>query len=117
MVAHYWRLIGDAKGLNVNVGLLRIIDGTNINLPNNTANWTAISKDSCGNKLHVRIVAVSPDSVFPEKMILSMGNLADSDAVNHIIDADGALYVMDREYAHQTKSAVGWRGLYSFLFE
>ncbi|WP_211356439.1 hypothetical protein [Psychrobacillus lasiicapitis] len=50
-------------------------------------------------------------------MILSMGNLADSDAVNHIIDADGALYVMDREYAHQTKSAVGWRGLYSFLFE
>ena len=93
--AHYRRLKGDAKGLNANVGLLRIIDGAYIKLPNNAANWTAISKDSCGIKLHVRIVVASPDSVFPEKMIPSTGNVADSDAVNHIIDADGALYVMD----------------------
>ena len=48
-----------------------------------------------------------PNSVFPEKMIPSTGNVADSDAVNHIIDADGALYVMDRGYAHKTKMG-GW---------
>ncbi|WP_438312016.1 transposase [Sporosarcina sp. FA9] len=57
--------------------------------------------------MHVRIVAASPDSVFPEKMIPSTGNVADSDAVNHIIDADGALYVMDCGYAHKTKMG-GW---------
>ncbi|MBD7986409.1 transposase, partial [Sporosarcina sp. Sa2YVA2] len=70
-------------------------------------NWTAVSKDSCGIKLHVRMVAASSSSVFPEKMIPSTGNVADSDAVNHIIEADGALYVMDRGYAHKTKMG-GW---------
>ncbi|WP_391207726.1 IS4 family transposase [Psychrobacillus sp. L4] len=107
LAAHYWRLKRDAKGLNANVDLLRIIDGTYIKLPNNAANWTAISKDSCGIKLHVRIAVASSDSVFPEKMIPSTGNVADSDAVNHTIDADGALYVMDRGYAHKTKMG-GW---------
>ncbi|PIC67278.1 hypothetical protein CSV71_05850 [Sporosarcina sp. P21c] len=33
---------------------------------------------------------------------LNTADLADSDAVNHIIDED-ALYVMDRGYAHKTK--------------
>ena len=57
--------------------------------------------------MHVRIVVASANSTFPEKMIPSTGNVADSDAVNHIIDADGALYVMDRGYAHKTKMG-GW---------
>jgi hypothetical protein len=76
-------------------------------LPNSASNWTAISKVSSGIKLHVLVVAASSDSVFPEKVIPSTGNVADSDAVNHIIDADGALYVMDRGYAHKTKMG-GW---------
>jgi len=103
----YWTLQKNAKGLNSNVGILRIIDGTYVKLPNNASNWTAISKVSSGIKLHVRVVVASSDSVFPEKMIPSTGNVADSDAVNHIIDADGALYVMDRGYAHRTKMG-GW---------
>lgn len=107
LARHYSILRGNSKGLNVNVGPLRIIDGTYIKLPNNALNWTAISKDSCGIKLHVRILVTSADSSFPEKMIPSTGNVADSDAVNHIIDADGALYVMDRGYAHKTKIG-GW---------
>lgn len=107
LAAHYWRLKTDAKGLNVNVGVLRIIDGTYIKLPNNAANWTAISKDSCGIKLHVRIAVASTNSVFPEKIIPSTGNVAYLDADNHIIDSDGALYVMDRGYANKTKMG-GW---------
>ncbi|MBO1912140.1 transposase, partial [Microvirga sp. 3-52] len=103
----YWTLKGNAKGINSNVGPLRIIDGTYVKLPKNALNWTAISKDSCGIKLHVRVVVASANSIYPEKMIPSTGNVADSDAVNHIIDADGALYVMDREYAHKTKMG-GW---------
>lgn len=93
--------------MNPNVGPLRIIDGTYVKLPNDALNWTAISKDSSGIKLHVRIVVASANSIFPEKMIPSTGNVADSDAVNHIIDADGALYVMDRGYANKTKMG-GW---------
>ena len=76
-------------------------------MPNSASNWTAISKVSSGIKLNVRVVTASSNSVFPEKMIPSTGNVADSDAVNHIIDADGALYVMDRGYAHRQKWVVG----------
>jgi hypothetical protein len=107
LAEQYWTLKGNAKGINSNVGPLRIIDGTYVKLPKNALNWTAISKDSCGIKLHVRVVVASVNSIYPEKMIPSTGNVADSDAVNHIIDADGALYVMDRGYAHKTKMG-GW---------
>src|SRR5690606_35101194 len=96
LAVHYRKLQGNAKGIIENVGAIKIIDGTYVKLPKHALNWTAVSKDSCGIKLHVRVVVASATSTFPEKMIPSTGNIADSDAVNHIIDADGALYVMDR---------------------
>jgi len=102
----YWNLQRHAVGINTNVGIIRIIDGTYVKLPDSASNWTAISKVSSGIKLHIRIVVASSDSVFPEKMIASTGNIADSDAVNYLIDED-ALYVMDRGYAHKTKMG-GW---------
>lgn len=104
----YWYLKSSkSKGINPNVGLLRIIDSSHIKLPNNAANWTAVSKDSSGVKLHLRIVVASPDSAFPEKMIPSTSNISDIDAVNYLIEADHALYVMDRGYAEKTKMG-GW---------
>lgn len=106
LARQYWVLQRHAVGINPRVGILRIIDGTYVKLPDNASKWTAISKVSSGIKLHVRIAVASSDSVFPEKMIPSTGNIADSDAVNHIIDED-ALYVMDRGYAHKTKIG-GW---------
>jgi hypothetical protein len=86
LASHYWLLQRNAKGLHANVGVIRIIDGTYIKLPNNASSWTAISKDSCGIKLHVRIVAASANSIFPEMMIPSTGNVADSDAVIHRLE-------------------------------
>lgn len=117
LARHYWVLQRHAEGINPNVGILRIIDGTYIKLPANASNWTAISKVSSGIKLHIRVVVASSNSVFPEKMIPSTGNIADSDAVNHIIGED-ALYVMDRGYAHKTKMDgwVGWSGIYNFSY-
>ncbi|AMQ07107.1 IS4 family transposase [Sporosarcina psychrophila] len=106
LARHYWLLQRHVEGINPQVGILRIIDGTYIKLPDNASNWTAISKVSSGIKLHIRVVVASSNSIFPEKMIPSTGNIADSDAVNHIID-DDALYVMDRGYAHKTKMG-GW---------
>lgn len=103
LARHYWILQRHAQGINPHVGILRIIDGTYVKLPNNASNWTALSQNSSGIKLHIRIVVASANSVFPEKMIPSTGNVSDVDAVNHIIDADSALYVMDRGYGHKTK--------------
>lgn len=107
LAVHYRNLQGNAVGIIEKVGAIKIIDGTYIKLPNNALNWTAVSKDSCGIKLHVRVVVASASSTYPEKMIPSTGNIADLDAVNHIIEADGALYVMDRGYGEKTKMG-GW---------
>src|SRR5690606_22224019 len=98
---------GKSKGLNPNVGLLRIIDSSHIKLPNNASNWTAVSKDSSGVKIHLRLALASSDSVFPEKMIPSTANISDIDAVNYLIEPDNTLYVMDRGYAEKTKMG-GW---------
>ncbi|MGB6778861.1 MAG: IS4 family transposase [Planococcus citreus] len=107
LARHYWILQRHAGGMNPHVGILRIIDATYVKLPDSASNWTAISKVSSGIKLHIRLVVASANSVFPEKMIPSTGNIADVDAVNHIIDADSALYIMDRGYGHKTKMG-GW---------
>lgn len=109
MIAQKYRILKSdkSKGLNPNVGLLRIIDSSHIKLPNNASNWTAVSKDSSGVKLHLRLAVSSSDSVFPEKMIPSTSNVSDIDAVNYLIEPDDALYVMDRGYAEKTKMG-GW---------
>ncbi|MBO1006023.1 IS4 family transposase [Pseudogracilibacillus auburnensis] len=107
LVFRYWRLKSFAKGLNPTVGLLRIIDSSFIKLPNQASDWTAVSKDSSGVKLHLRLAVASSDSVFPEDMIPSTSNIADIDAVNYLINADDATYVMDRGYGEATKMG-GW---------
>ena len=107
LARQYWILQRHAEGINPHVGILRLIDATYIKLPDSASNWTAVSKVSSGIKLHIRLVVVSAKSVFPEKMIPSTGNIADVDAVNHIIDVDSALYIMDRGYGHKTKMG-GW---------
>ena len=108
-ITHQYKLLksAKAKGINYNVGLLRIIDSTHIKLPNSASSWTAVSKDSSGVKLHLRLAVASTDSVFPEKMVPSTANIADIDAVNYLIEPDNTLYVMDRGYAEKTKMG-GW---------
>ena len=107
LARHYWILQRHAQGVNPHVGILRIIDAAYVKLPDSASSWTAVSKVSSGIKLHIRLVVESADSVFPEKMIPSTGNIADIDAVNHLIDVDSALYVMDRGYGQKTKMG-GW---------
>jgi len=58
----FWVLQRHAQGINPKVGVLRIIDGTYVKLPDNASNWTAISKVSSGIKLHIRIAVASPDN-------------------------------------------------------
>src|SRR5690606_2759839 len=108
-ITHQYKLLksAKAKGINYNVGLLRIIDSTHIKLPNSASSWTAVSKDSSSVKLHLRLAVASTDSVFPEKMVPSTANIADIDAVNYLIEPDNTLYVMDRGYAEKTKMG-GW---------
>lgn len=103
----YWLLNSNAKGINSKVGLLRLIDSSFIKLPNFASDWTAVSKDSSGVKIHLCLAVASSKSVFPERMVPSTANVTDIDAVNHLIDCDNATYVMDRGYGEKTKIG-GW---------
>ncbi|MHA6259033.1 IS4 family transposase [Sporosarcina sp. CAU 1771] len=103
----YWLLRGKTAGFSANIGILKLIDSTHIKLPQNASTWTAVSKDSSGVKLHLRLAVASATEVFPEKMIPSTSNVADIDAVNYLIDAEYATYIMDRGYGHKTKIG-GW---------
>lgn len=103
LAKQYWMLQNTSYSMNAVVGILKIIEATHIKLPQNASTWAAISKDSSGVKLHLRLALASSTESFPEKAILSTQNIADSDAVNHLIDVDGATYVMDRGYGHKTK--------------
>lgn len=103
----YWLVRGKTSGFSSNIGILKLIDSTHIKLPQNASTWTAVSKDSSGVKLHLRLAVASATEVFPEKMIPSTSNVADIDAVNYLIDAEYATYIMDRGYGHKTKMG-GW---------
>src|SRR5699024_8649535 len=103
----YWALKSGTKGIHPNVGLLRLIDSSFIKLPNYASDWTAVSKDSSGVKIHLRLAIASANSTFPEKMVPSSSNVSDIDVVNYLVDADDATYVMDRGYGARTKIG-GW---------
>lgn len=103
----YRSLQSGAKGVNPKVGPLKLVDSTHIGLTKHALNWNGFTKDNYGVKLHLGLLVASPGSVFPDKMIPSTGNVTDIDAVNHLIDADGATYVMDRGYGEKTKIG-GW---------
>lgn len=49
-------------------------------------------------KLHTRLVVVSKDLVFPDKVIPSDGMVSDFESAPFIIETDNATYVMDRGY-------------------
>lgn len=123
--ATYWALQKDRSGPLKRVGILSVIDGTHIKVPVQTMDWAAISKDSAGVKMHVKIAVANADSVYPERVMMSSGNISDIEMVNHLVTDDETLYVMDRGYGHKTKMG-GWleRGIdfvvrvqYKFKFE
>lgn len=103
----YRSITKGSKGLNPKVGKLAIIDSSSIRLPLNALDWKALSKDYCGVKIHLRLVVVRADSVFPDAMIPSTANITDIEAVNHLIVDEDATYLMDRGYGEKTKMG-GW---------
>ncbi|WP_342528242.1 IS4 family transposase [Chryseomicrobium sp. FSL W7-1435] len=121
----YWRFQKNRSGPLERVGMLSIIDGTHIKVPVQTMKWAAISKDSAGVKMHVKVAVANANSIYPEKVMMSTGNISDIEMVNHLVTDNDTLYVMDRGYGHKTKMG-GWleRGIdfvvrvqYKFTFE
>ncbi|MGF2614392.1 IS4 family transposase [Rossellomorea vietnamensis] len=92
-------LTRDQKGISKKVGLLKIVDSTELKLPKNLCEWATISKDHTAVKMHTRLVVTSPNTAFPDKIIPSTGNVSDFESAKYLIEDPYATYVTDRGYS------------------
>jgi len=82
------------------LGKLKIIDSSEIALPNKAGEWAYCSKSSNGIKLHLRLVVLNEDITYPDHMVLSTSAVSDHEGAVELVVASDAIYVMDRGYIH-----------------
>lgn len=92
------QLTKEKTGLPNGIGRLKIVDSTEIRLPEQLCDWAFISKGHNAVKMHTRLVIASPDVAYPDKIIPSTGTVSDFESADLLIEADDATYVMDRGY-------------------
>lgn len=87
------------KGINSEIGRLRIVDSTHLKLPPELCEWAFVTKGWNVVKMHTRIVVVSEDISYPDKIVPSTGNVGDVETPNVLVEEDDdATYLMDRGY-------------------
>jgi hypothetical protein len=85
-------------GISKEIGKLGIVDSTSIHVPYSIGNWARLSNKDSSVKMHLRVIAASPEIIYPDHMIPTTRNYDDREiAVDMITDAD-VTYVMDRGY-------------------
>lgn len=91
-------LTHQSQGISKEIGRLNIVDSTEIRLPEQLCDWAFISKGHNAVKMHTRLVVVSPDVLYPDKIVPSTGTVSDFESSEHLIEESDATYVMDRGY-------------------
>jgi hypothetical protein len=95
------------EGPSKDIGRLNIVDSTEIRLPENLCDWAFISKGHNAVKMHTRLVVVSKNIAFPDKIVPSTGTVSDFESSDFIIEDDDATYVLDRGYP-SIKNLMDW---------
>jgi hypothetical protein len=96
------------KGISEEIGRLKIVDSTEIRLPQQLCDWSFISKGHHAVKMHTRLVVVSEDIAYPDKIVPSTGTVSDFESAEHLIEESEATYVMDRGYPSR-KNLMDWQ--------
>ncbi|OXS52079.1 hypothetical protein B1A99_35025 [Cohnella sp. CIP 111063] len=91
------------KGITAQIGKLRIIDSSRIRLPLQLGDWARMSTESSGVKMHLRLVADSPETLFPDALIPTSLNVDDRAGAIELVTDSRATYVMDRGYEDYNK--------------
>ena len=92
-------LTKDYKGINSKIGKLGIVDSTHLKLPPQLCDWAYVTKGWNVVKMHTRLVVVSDNVSFPDKILPSNGNVSDFESTDVLIEkADDVTYVMDHGY-------------------
>jgi len=85
-------------GISQTMGKLSIVDASTISLPLGLGNWAQVSRKASSVKMHLRLVAASPDTVFPDAMVPTTANVGDRACAVHLVIPSDTTYVMDRGY-------------------
>lgn len=86
------------KGITPAIGKLSIVDASSITLPLRLCDWAQVTKKTSSVKMHLRLVAASPDTVFPDAMMPTTGNVGDRACSVDLVVPSDTTYVMDRGY-------------------
>lgn len=86
------------RGFRGNIGKLGIVDSSVISLPLRLCDWASLSPRECGIKMHLRLIADSPDTVYPDAVLPTTANIDDRYATLHLVTESDVTYVMDRGY-------------------
>ncbi|WP_438495369.1 transposase [Paenibacillus sp. IHBB 3054] len=85
-------------GISNTIRKLSIVDASSLSLPFGLGDWARVSRKASSVKMHLRLVAASPDTVFPDAMVPTSGNVGDRACALHLVIPSDTTYVMDRGY-------------------
>lgn len=77
---------------------LKIIDSTTLPLNLTHYKWATFRKTKAGVKLHLRLVFMDKDNVYPDKAIMTTADEHDRNQLEVLVDDKEAMYVFDRGY-------------------
>ena len=77
---------------------LKIIDSSTLPLNLTHYKWAKFRKTKAGVKLHLRLVFMDKDTVYPEKAVITTAKEHDRNQLEILVDDKDAMYVFDRGY-------------------
>jgi IS4 transposase len=77
---------------------LKIIDSSTLPLNLTNYKWAKFRKTKAGVKLHLRLVFMDKDTVYPEKAVITSAKEHDRGQLEVLVDDQEAMYVFDRGY-------------------
>lgn len=85
------------------IGTVKLLDSTTMSLCLSKYKWATYRKTKAGVKLHLRVTFCDPDTVYPEKAVLTSAKPSDRSQMDELIDETGATYVFGRGYVDYEK--------------
>ena len=97
----FLELVQQIKGIHFKNGKympLKIIDSSTLPLNLTNHKWAKFRKTKAGVKLHLRLVFMDKDTVYPEKAVITTAKEHDRNQLEVLVDDKEAVYVFDRGY-------------------
>ncbi|AUJ24008.1 IS4 family transposase [Virgibacillus dokdonensis] len=94
-------LVYKIKGIQFKNGKympLKIIDSSTLPLNLTNHKWAKFRKTKAGVKLHLRLIFMNKDTVYPEKAVITTAKEHDRNQLEVLVDDKEAMYVFDRGY-------------------